>query len=182
LDLTGPRCTAYGWRTMNWKPFTLFVAALLLLAGCTGYQLGGTLPSAIQTVSLTVVNRTGEPSIEVGVMHALRAEIQQDGRLTIVEPGEADAVLSVTLRDYRLKAVAFDRVRGTLAREYRATINAAAVLYEEENNTVIAESSGLIGEAEFPFDSDLTTAKMGALPGAAADLARKIVSTTLTAW
>ena len=129
-----------------------------------------------------MINLTDEPSIEVAVMKALRAEVQMDGRLKLASPGEGDAVLKVTLNRFALDAVAFDRRRGSLAREYRMVLDASSVLYRTDSGEVIVENPELLGESEFPYAADLTTAKLGALPEAAADLARKAVSVVTTAW
>lgn len=160
----------------------LLPALCLLLAGCSGYRVGSTLPENVQSISLRVVNRTEEPSVEVAVMKALRAELQMDGRLQVVLPGEEDAVLSVTLNQYHLDALAFDRRKGSLAREYRMVLIASSVLSNAESGEVILENPELLGEAEFPYAADLTTAKLGVLPDAAQDLARKVVSLVTTAW
>ena len=158
------------------------LSLFLILTGCAGYQVGSTLPENVQTVSLSIVNQTEEPSIEVDIMKALRAEVQMDGRLQLVSSGEADAVLKVTLNDFKLEAIAFDRRRGSLAREYRMVLRASSVLYFTDSGEVILESPELLGESEFPYAADLTTAKLGALPEASADLARKVVSLVTTAW
>ena len=156
--------------------------SLLLFAGCAGYRVGSTLPESIQTVSLLVKNQTDEPSIEVAVMKALRAELQMDGRLEVVSPGESDTVLKLTLTQYHLNPIAYDRREGTLAREYRAVISGSLVFYDANTDEVIVESPGLLGETEFEYAADLTSAKLGALPEAAADLARKAVSISVMAW
>ncbi|MBL7016219.1 MAG: hypothetical protein ISR84_01540 [Kiritimatiellales bacterium] len=158
------------------------LSLFLILTGCAGYQVGSTLPENVQTVSLSIVNQTEEPSIEVDIMKALRAEVQMDGRLQLVSSGEADAVLKVTLNDFKLEAIAFDRRRGSLAREYRMVLRASSVLYFTDSGEVILESPELLGESEFPYAADLTTAKLGALPEASADLARKVISLVTTAW
>jgi len=160
----------------------LLSSLCLLLAGCAGYQVGSTLPDDVQTVSLRVKNQTDEPSIEVAVMKALRAEVQMDGRLQIAEPEQGDVVLTVTLNRYDLDAIAFDRRRGSLAREYRMVLNASSVLTDAESGEVIVESPELLGESEFPYGADLTSAKLAALPATADDLARKVVSLVTTAW
>jgi hypothetical protein len=154
----------------------------LLFAGCAGYQVGSTLPENVQSVSLNIVNRTDEPSIEVAVMKALRAEVQMDGRLQLAAPGEGDAILKVTINRFNLNALAFDQRRGSLAREYRMVLDASSVLSRTESGEVILENPELVGESEFPYAADLTTAKLGALPEAASDLARKVVSLVTTAW
>jgi len=179
--LTLKRALFYGTAMKSAK--TLFLPlALLLLAGCTGYRVGSTLDPAIQTICVRVENKTDEPSIEVEVMKALRAEIQMDGRLLITSCEEADALLEVTLTRYHLSAVAYDRKRGSLAREYRATLTGRAVLRNTASGEVILEMPVFRGESDFDYAADLTTAKLGALPEASADLARKVVSTTVSAW
>jgi hypothetical protein len=91
-------------------------------------------------------------------------------------------VLKVILTGYRLTPLAYDTVEGDLAREYRIVISAKAVLSDAATGDVILEVPSVVGDSEFPYASDLTTAKLGGLPEAADDLARKVVSMTVTAW
>lgn len=163
------------------KPL-LFIVLCAVLAGCSGYQTGSTLPENIQTVSLNVVNATEEPSVEVSVMRSLRAEVQMDGRLSLASPGDADAVLQVRLDRFHLNPVAYDERKGSLAREYRIVLSGSMVFLSSETGEVLVESPSLSGEAEFEYAADLTTAKLGSMPEAADDLARKIVSLITTAW
>lgn len=167
------------WSALFFLPVLVFG---LCLSGCLGYRAGSPLPASIQTVSLSILNETDEPSIEVQVMRSLRAELQQDGRLEVRSQSDADVVLSVRLVRYSLAPLVFDPERGTLPRQYRLTLTADAVLYDAATGAVLSESAALKGDAEFFYDSDLTTAKAGALPAAADDLARKLVSTSVTAW
>jgi hypothetical protein len=165
--------------------FTKVIAFFLLssiFAGCAGYQVGSTLPEEIQTVFIKVENKTEEPSIEVEVMKALRAETQMDGRLILAPEADADVVLNVSLSRFNLRALAYDKEHGSLAREYRMVLTATSVLSNAETDEVIVESSVLYGESDFSYAADLTSAKRGALPGAARDLARKVVSLVTTAW
>ena len=164
------------------KKLLSLLALSLLFVGCTGYQLGSNLPESIQTVSLTVENKTLEPSIEVETMKSLRAEVQNDGRLALRSESDADAVLKVTLTDYKLSALAYDREHGTLAREYRVTLVASAVLYDAQTGDVLREIPSVAGDTEFQYESDLTSGKRAALSAAADDLARKVVSMTIAAW
>lgn len=167
---------------MKFVKYLSLLALSLVLAGCAGYQVGSTLPENVNSVSLRVINGTDEPSVEVEVMKALRAELQMDGRLKIRSQADADAMLTVTLNSFSLKALAFDQRRGSLAREYRMALNASSVLSYTESGEVILENPNLLGESEFPYAVDLTSAKLGALPGTASDLARKVVSIITTAW
>lgn len=164
------------------------LALASVFAGCAGYQLGSTLPEGVETVFVQVVNETDEPSIEVEVMKAIRAEIQFDGSLQLANAGnDADAVMLVTLGNHHLSALAFDSDRGELAREYRQTISASFVLYKTGGNVenlddIILQSPSLRGDSEFPYVADLTTAKLGALPETAKDLARQVVSVVTSYW
>jgi outer membrane lipopolysaccharide assembly protein LptE/RlpB len=167
---------------MKFAKFFLFSVFALLLSGCAGYRVGSTLDPAIKTVSLSIVNQTDEPSIEVAVMKALRAELQMDGRLVVRSKETADVALTVTLNTFSLEALAYGYNEGSLAREYRMTIAASAVLADGETREVILESPVVRGETEFPYNADLTSSKRGSMPDAASDLARKVVSTVVTAW
>ena len=167
---------------MKSAKFLLFPILALILSGCAGYRVGSTLDKSIKTVSLSIINKTDEPSIEVAVMKALRAELQMDGRLEVRSQNEADVVLSVTLKKFDLHALSFQRKQGSLAREYRMTMTASAVLSDAETGKVILENPVVLGESDFPYGADLTSTKRSALPDAAGDLARKVVSTVVTAW
>ena len=170
---------------MKSAKFFLFPVLALILSSCAGYHVGSTLPKSVQTVSLEIVNKTDEPSIEVAVMKALRAELQMDGRLEVRSKDESDAVLSVTLTKFDLEPLAYARIDkkpSALVSEYRMTLTAKAVLSDTQTGEVILENPVVLGESEFPYVADLTSTKRAGLPKAANDLARKVVSATVTAW
>ena len=164
------------------KKLLSLLALSLLFVGCTGYQLGSNLPESIQAVHITVENKTEEPSIEVEAMKSLRAEVQMDGRLVLRSEDEADAVLKVSLTRYNINALSYDEDHGTLAREYRVTLTATAVLSDAKTGEVLREIPSVVGDTEFQYESDLTSGKRAALSAAADDLARKVVSMTIAAW
>jgi hypothetical protein len=62
------------------------------------------------------------------------------------------------------------------------TLSGSAVLTRSGTDEVILENPKLQGEVEFPYVADLTSSKRSGVPGAAHDLARKVVSTLVTAW
>lgn len=148
----------------------------LLLAGCMGYQLGGTRPEGIETVHVApVVNATTEPAIELEVTKALRQRIQFDARLKLENtPGKADAVIEVELSDYRLTAIAFHDDQKTAPEQYRLRISGVATLKNTGTGEILSESK-TYGDTRFPFESDLTTSKRNALPRAAQELAKFMV-------
>lgn len=168
---------------MKFLKIFMLSALALLFVGCAGYRVGSTLPESIQTVGLIVKNQSGEPSIEVAVMKALRAELQMDGRLAVVSPDDSpDTLLKVTLNSYDLDPLAYDSEDGTRASEYRMVIYGSTVFSNAKTDEVIQESPELIGEEDFLFSSDLTSAKRSGLSAAASDLARKVVSVTVMVW
>ncbi len=115
-------------------------------------------------------------------MKALRAELQMDGRLEVRSKEEADVMLSVTLTQFQLTPLSYNRDQRLVTDEYRITITASAVLSDAESGDVILETPVVQGESEFYYAADLTSTKREGMPKAAGKLARKVVSSTVTAW
>jgi hypothetical protein len=159
------------------------VAATLLLSGCLGYQLGGSRPKGIKTVTMAaVVNKTEEPAIELQVTHAVRDRIQFDGRLKLVNStDEADGVIEIILIDYKLSPIAFSSEDKTTPDIYRLRITGIARLKNAETGEIISDSQ-TYGEATFPFSADLTSSKRNALPRAAAEIAKFMVDDLIERW
>jgi len=163
--------------------FLLPFLGLLLLNGCTGYQLGSQLPSDIQSVYVpTVINQTSEPLLENEVTRAILGQLQRDGSLSITSEKDADAILYVTLTSYNVFPLAFSRENRSLPNEYRLTLGASAELIRQDNGKVLARDGDLIGRDDFGLSGDFTSAKELGLPGVAEDLARYIVAAITEAW
>src|SRR5256885_13488300 len=82
------------------------MAVAVVLAAC-GYSLRGNLPDRIKTVAVPVfVNRTAEPAVENFLTQAVVQAVSTNGRLRVVKPGEADAILEGEGVDYQIQAVA----------------------------------------------------------------------------
>jgi len=160
----------------------LMLAALL--TGCASYQLGSMLPDDIKTVYVpTFVNKTSEPMIEMEATQAAIRELQKDGSLKVVgTPEEADTLLTVTITDYRLTPLKFERDMNTTADQYRLTLTAQVVLTRRTTDKVVSENPRTQGEADFPIAGDFTTSKRQGLPSAAQDLAHNIVETIVETW
>jgi hypothetical protein len=164
------------------------VASLLMIAaglsGCMNYSLGSMLPGDIKTVYVpTFVNNTTEPMIEVDATKAAIQEIQKDGSLKVAGSAEeADALLTVTMIDFTLNPVVFDRNRATTTEEYRMLLTVSVVMTRRTTDQVVAESPRIQGEYVFTVSGDLTSSKEAALPFAAADLAHNIVESIVETW
>ncbi len=168
----------------NWLHLVGVTLTALLLAGCAGYRLGSMLPPGVKTVYVpTVANETPEPFIEVDVTRSILQAIQTDGSLNIArEPEEADAVLTVTLRDYVLEPLAYELERRTAANEYRLLLRARVLLTDSKSGKVLVENPLVQGEGTFEIIGDFTTSKASGLPAAAADLGRRVVDSIVEAW
>lgn len=167
-------------RTTSRLSFPLF---LLLLNGCSSYQLGTMLPPHIQTVHMsTVVNATNEPLLENEVTSAILSEIQRDGSLTLAPEESADTLMQVRITGYQLDPISYSRSNRSLPNEYRLTLRAEVELIERETGKTLVRSNRITGDNEFPLSGDLTQAKRIGLSGAARDLARFVVAAVTEAW
>ncbi len=165
------------------KPIGLAVL-LMSLCGCAGYRLGSMLPPGISSVFVpTFVNETDEPQIEFETTSAVISQLVRDGSLRVVSSEEAaDAILLVTLVDYRLDPIGFDRNRGTASEEYRVYLIADTRLVNASTGEVILHEPSVTGDATFELQTDLTSGKRTVLPLAARDLGRDIVQLIVEFW
>lgn len=154
------------------------------LTGCAGYRLGSMLPPGISTVYVpTFVNETDEPQIEFETTSAVVSQLVRDGSLRVVSSEEAaDAILLVTLVDYRLSPIGFEKNRATASDEFRVFLIADTRLVNARTGEVILHEPAVSGDATFELQSDLTSGKRTVLPLAAQDLGRDIVQLIVEFW
>jgi hypothetical protein len=159
------------------------LAATLLFTGCMGYQLGGSSPQGVDTVTMgPVINKTSEPAIELQITHAMRERIQFDGRMKLVnEAKDADAIIEITLTSYRLSPISFRQDLKATPELYRMRISGVAKLKDIKTGEVISTSS-TYGESTFEFVADLTSSKRDALPEAANEIVRFMLDDLIEAW
>ncbi len=169
-------------RHLRFIPLAL-VSSLLLLSGCSGYQLGSQLPKDINSVYVpTVRNQTDEPLLENEATKAILEQIQRDGSLKIVAEKDADAILDVTITSYKIEPLSFDSDNRSTPDEYRLLLGARIEMRRNDTGKVLVRNASLQGRNDFPLTGDLTSAKQNGLPGAADDLARYIVAAITEAW
>ncbi len=159
------------------------LAASLLFTGCMGYQLGGSRPEGIESVSMApVINKTTEPAIELQVTHAIRNRIQFDGRMQLInKAANADAVIEVTLTKYHLQPVSYRSDLQTTPEAYRLRITGTAELKDASTGKTIS-TSDTYGETVFEFKDDLTSSKRDALPAAAKEIAKFMLDDLIERW
>ena len=162
----------------------LSCASLLatLLAGCAGYRIGATLPPGVRSVHVpTFLNQCGEPGVEAETTRATIQEFQRDGNLWIVPAERADAVLRVTVVEYKLEPLRYSKDGSRTPTEYRLRIVADLVLQATRTSKTLFKKR-VIGESTFPFAGDLTSARINSLPTSAKDLAHEIVGSVVEYW
>ena len=155
-------------------------AALLLLAvllvGC-GYSLRSTLPPHIKTVAIPVLtNRTPEPGIEDLITQALIDAMVSSGRMRVVRPEQADALLEGEVIGYAVDALAFNRAANVT--EYRLRIALKLTLRDLRQNTILWQEERVEEKADFRVPGQVTEALVRedqALRRAAVDIARAVI-------
>jgi len=166
-------------------PIALTLALILTIpqTGCVGYRLGSNLPANIRKVFVPVfVNDTGEPGLENPTTSAAIAEIQKDGSLKVAAREEADCILEVTLRSYKMNPLRYRRDQTTTAQEFRLDLTADFVLKKLPGNEILSQGKGITGFTDVQALVDLPSARKVALPATATDLAHKIIREITEYW
>jgi hypothetical protein len=170
---------------LRWACASLLTCGLFtaLLSGCTGYRLGSMLPDDIKTVYVpTFHNRTSEPFIISETTRAVKEALQLDGSLQITDERDADSILDVTLKQYSLTPIVYERSARTTPNQYRINLSASVALRRTDNGAIIVNYPDVRGDANIDFAGDLTTAKRRALPAVSRDLAHDIVELIVEYW
>jgi hypothetical protein len=161
----------------------LGISVLAPLTGCVGYKLGSNLPPGIRTVFVPVfVNETGEPGLESLATSAAIEAIQKDGSLQVRTREQADCVLEVILKSYKLYPLRYRTDQTTTAKEYRLDMTADFVLKKLPGNEIVAKGQGVTGFSNLQALSDLPSARLAALPATARDLAHRIIREITEYW
>jgi hypothetical protein len=158
----------------------LGLLAALLVAGC-GYAWRGTLPEHLRTIAVpTFANRTSEPGAETLVTRAVIEAFTTSGRLQVVPPERADALLQGEVTGYEIQSIAFDPRANV--RLYRLVITVNLRLFDRVHDRVLFERLGHREQADFRVAgavSETIAREAGALRAAATDVGRAIVALTL---
>ena len=150
------------------------------LAGC-GYSFRGNLPDHIKTVAVPVfTNKTSEPAVENFLTSAVVEAFASNGRLRVVKPADADAILDGEVVGYSLQSIAFDNQANV--RQYRLVVTMNLRLRDVRRSSILFEQEGLREKADFQVQgavSQTIGAEEGAVRSAATEIARSIVSLTV---
>jgi len=153
------------------------VIVCALTAGC-GYSLRGTLPAHLHTVGVPIfVNQTVEPSIDGVVTRAVVEAFSTNGRLRVVPPEDADAILTGSVNSYSVFPIAYDQSSTIVI--YRVTITVNLLFRDVRANAVLWQQTGLTEQSDFRVIgtvSQTIAEEQAALQQAAVELGRNIVA------
>ena len=171
------------------------LALLFLAAGCASYKLGAPGEQPFTSVFIPPVeNRSFAPQAQAALTSELRQRLIRDGRVRVVaDKSGADAILRVTLVEYRRETGARDSEDTILARDFDVTLVARTSLYDARNgkyvyrDRVVEDRSNVFAENPFagedaPRTQGFLQSEYQAMPRIARDLARKIANQALGAW
>lgn len=173
-------------------------AGLLTLSlgiGCKSYQLGYPAELPFQTIFIQAANNDSfAPQAQALVSESVREAVIRDGRVRLTaDPSTADAVLILTLRDYRRDAGTRLQTDTERSQDYDLSLRLQLDLYDQinekflfENRLVEARTKAYDGNpfapAQPPATQGLIQAEYNAMPRLARDLGRKAADELLSAW
>ncbi len=149
----------------------------LLVAGC-GYSTRGGLPDHIKTVAVPMFkNKTLEPGVAAAVTSGVVNAFSGGGRVRVVAPDEADAILNGEVLGYSLDGVEFDRSANV--RAYRLQLVLNVEFRDVRRSALLWRQEGLQEISDFQVEgqvSDTIARAQGAVLQAAAEIGRKVVN------
>ena len=123
---------------------------VLALAAC-GYHLSGTgttVPESARTIRIALfTNHTRETGLEVRLHRAVEDEFRRQGALRVVTDGDADLVLSGTIRSFTSVPVAFSATDEAV--QYQGVMRVGMRLTERESGHVLFENKLLQESQDF---------------------------------
>ena len=124
--------------------------AVLVLAAC-GYHLAGTgttVPEGARTIRIErFTNHTREAGLDVHLHRAVEDEFRRQGTLRVVTEGDADVVLSGSIRRFTSVPVAFSATDEAV--QYQGIMQVSLRLTEHESGHVLFENKLLQESQDF---------------------------------
>jgi hypothetical protein len=156
------------------------LACLWALQGC-GYSFQGTLPPHIKTIAVPIfINRTPQPAVDSVITRAIVDAFATNGRLRVVRPEDADAILEGEVIGYSVGPIAVDP--SLAVQQYRLGVTLNLRMRDVRRNQVLFQQSNVSEQADFPVAGNVAqtlSVEAGALQQAAVEIARNIVSLAL---
>ncbi|HSV63237.1 MAG TPA: LptE family protein [Chthoniobacterales bacterium] len=155
-----------------------------LFGGCAGYKLGPATPNYLRNVHAiaipTFTNNTLEPRLEVLITNTAIKQFQQDGTFRIVNADAADATLKAEI--IGVGRTPARSVRGNVlsTTEFNLSLTVKYTLTGHDGKQLTA--GAVSGSTSFFVGSDVNTDQRQAMPLAAEELARHLVSQLSEGW
>ena len=165
------------------KAFALLLFPFLF-GGCGGYQLGPATPNYLRNVHAiavpTFTNNTLEARLEVLVTNTAIKQFQQDGTFRIVNADAADATLKAEIIGVGRSPARSVRGNVLSTTEFNLNLTVKYTLMGRDGKQLTA--GAVSGSTSFFVGSDVNTDQRQALPLAAEELARHLVSQLSEGW
>ena len=160
------------------------LTALVALTGCANYRLGTDGKLAFTTLYVEpVANKTLLPQSQAIVSTQLREALLRDGRVTLVNSAaEADATLTVTIKDYRREMTAAREDDTGLARKFALTLGTVCTLRDNRSGQDLFKGRVIAVHRDAFTDSGQLQSEYQTLPLLAEAMAQKISHAVLDVW
>jgi hypothetical protein len=166
------------------KAFATLLLAFLL-EGCAGYQLGPATPGYLRQVHTiavpTFANNTLTPRIEVLLTGTVIKQFQQDGTFRIVNADAADAILKGEITGVNRSPARSVRGNVLSTTEFNLSVSVKYTLLGRDGKP-LGPGGGVSGSTSFFVGADVATDERQALPLAADEMARHLVSQLSEGW
>jgi hypothetical protein len=153
------------------------LAALVLLAGCAGYQLGpvnGAIAGAKSIEVQPFNNQTLQPRLGDAITQSLRERLQTDGTYRLAtHPGDGDLVVTGVIRGYNRVGLGFLNTDVITPENYRIDLTVHVVARDRLSGKTILDKD-VKGHTFVHIGNDLASAEREAMPVLAADFAQNL--------
>ena len=155
----------------------------ILAAGCMGYHVGPVLKADYRSVAVPMFgNKTYKPQVEAQVTNGIIKRLQADGTLRVDSMAKADVIVIGDIIRYNRLELRLAQQDTKIPREYRLVITVHVEAHDRRTGKAVLKPTDVSGSADMFIGSDLQSAEYQALPLAADDVARQVVSLLVESW
>ena len=166
------------------RAFSISLLAFLL-GGCAGYNLGPATPAYLRQVHSIAVptfrNTTLVPRVEALITGTVVKQFQQDGTFRIANEEGADATLKGEIVGVGRSPVRSVRGNVLATTEFNLSLRVRYTLVGRDGKTM-AGPAEVAGTTSFFVGEDVNTDERQALPLAAEEMAKSLVSQLSEGW
>ena len=157
--------------------FALGLICLLAVA-CAGYRIGPSngLSAGSKSIEIRLFqNNTLEPRLSEAIGTAVRRNIQRDGTFRLETRGDADIVVTGTIKRFERSALSFQPNDILTVRDFDVGMVATVKAVDRRTGAVVLNSD-VIGRTTVRARADLSSAERQAVPLIAEDMAKNLTS------